>query len=186
MDEYVLLAKKAVESCVKEGKTIKAGKDLPKELLENKAGVFVTIEYKNQLKGCIGTYLPTKINIAEEIISNAVAAATKDCRFEPVRKEELPYLSFSVYILSEPEPVKNLKGLDPKRFGIIVKTSPFIYPNENPVFDPDIVSKTGLLLPGLEGIEKAEDQFSIVCQKAGIDPEKEKVFIYRFSAKKHQ
>ena len=46
-------------------------------------------------------------------------------------KEELPYLSYTVYILSEPKPVKDIKDLDPKKFGIIVKTTPFAYPDEN-------------------------------------------------------
>ena len=105
--------------------------------------LFVTIEKKDELqipprnehkvllRGCIGTYLPTRVNIAEEIIRNAIAAATEDYRFGPIREEEFSQLSYTVYILNYPEPVEDIKKLNPKKFGIIVKTSPFTYPNEN-------------------------------------------------------
>ncbi len=210
MNPYLLLAKSAVENFIKEGKIIEIPKGLPEELsrseiaelLKKKAGTFVTIEKDGELRGCIGTYLPTRINIAEEIIRNAVAAASEDYRFGPIKPEELPYLSYTVYILSYPEPVKNLEELDPKKFGMIVKTGPFTYPSssegekreeapfdhpdqENVVFDGAIPYKTGLLLPDLEGIDTAEQQLAIACQKGGIDPQKEKIFIYRFTVEKH-
>ncbi len=186
MNQYVSIAKSAVETYIKEKKVIEPSEILPKELFEKRAGVFVTIEQDKKLRGCIGTYLPTKINIVEEIINNAIAAATEDYRFESIKKEELPHLSYSVYILSEPELVENTNELNPKKFGIIVKTAPFTYPNENPVFDGNISFKAGVLLPDLEGINTPEEQFSIACQKAGINPEREKVFIYRFTTEKCQ
>ncbi len=186
MNPYVLLAKLAVENYVKEGEIIDPPGDLPKKFLEKRAGTFVTIEKNGELRGCIGTYLPTRINIAEEIIHNAVAAATEDYRFGSIQEEELPCLSYTVYILNEPEPVKNINKLDPKKYGIIVKTGPFAYPNqENVLFDGVVPYKTGLLLPDLEDIDTVEKQISIACQKGGINPEKEKVFIYRFTVEKY-
>lgn len=187
MNPLVLLAKNAVESYIKEGKVIEVLENLPAEFLTKRAGTFVTIEKDGQLRGCIGTYLPTRINIAEEVIRNAIAAATEDYRFGPIEKEELSYLSYTVYILSYPEPVKDIKELDPKKFGIIVKTGPFTYPDqENVVFDGVIPYKTGLLLPDLEGVDTIEKQISIACQKGGIDPLREKIFIYKFTVEKYQ
>jgi len=192
---YVKLAKKAIETYIKKGEVISLSKDFPQEFLTQKAGVFVTIEKNLRglprseptcpvgsrsdsygevlLRGCIGTYLPTRENIAEEIIHNAIAAATEDYRFEPIKMEELPDLTYTVYILSQPELVKDIKELDPKKYGIIVKTSHF-------------ASKTGLLLPDLEGVDTIEQQLSIACQKGGIDPIKEKILIYRFTATKYK
>lgn len=187
MNPYILLAKQAVKNYIKKGESISPPGDLPEEFLTKKAGTFVTIEKDGQLRGCIGTYLPTRINIAEEIIRNAIAAANEDYRFGQIEKEELPYLSYTVYILSYPEPVKNIKELDPKKFGVIVKTGPFTFPNEKEVvFDGVIPYKAGLLLPDLEGVDTIEKQFSIACQKGGIDPEREKIFIYRFTVEKYQ
>lgn len=187
MDQLVSLAKLAVESYVKEGKIIVVPEGLPEEFLKRKAGTFVTIEKDGELRGCIGTYLPTKENIAEEIISNAIAAATEDYRFRPVQEKELSSLSYTVYILNEPELVKEIKELDPKKFGIIVKTVPITSPNgTDVVFNGHSVAKSGLLLPDLEGIDTVEKQISIACQKAGIDPTQERILIYKFIVEKHQ
>jgi len=187
MHPLVLLAKLVVENYIKEDKIISPSADLPQEILNKKAGVFVTIEKESELRGCIGTYLPTKINIAEEIIHNAIAAASKDYRFGPVQKEELPYLSYTVCILSEPKPVKNIKDLDPKKFGVIVKTTPFAYPNEDVGwFDGNTPFKSGLLLPDLDGIDTIEKQIFIACQKGGIEPTKEKIIIYKFTVEKYE
>ncbi|MDD2697083.1 MAG: AmmeMemoRadiSam system protein A, partial [Candidatus Pacebacteria bacterium] len=167
MNHYTEIAKEAVENYIKEKKIISPANDLPEEISKRKAGTFVTIEKDGELRGCIGTYLPTRINIAEEIIHNAIAAATEDYRFDSIRKEELSRLSYTVYILSEPEIVKDVKELDPKKFGIIVKTAPFTYPNEDVVFDGHVPFKSGLLLPDLEGVDTIEKQFLIACQKGG-------------------
>ena len=187
MNPLVNLAKLTVENYIREGKIITPAPDLPEEFLKRKAGTFVTIEKDGKLRGCIGTYLPTKENIAEEIIRNAIAAATEDYRFGPVEEKELPHLSYTVYILSYPEPVKDIKELDPKKFGVIVKTAPFVYPDqEDVVFNGHLMAKTGLLLPDLDGVETIEKQISIACQKGGIDPFSEKIFIYKFTIEKYQ
>jgi len=187
MRSLVLLVKLAVETFIKEDKVISPPKDLPGEFLKAKSGTFVTIEKEGKLRGCIGTYLPTKENIAKEIISNAVAAATEDYRFGPIQKEELPLFSYTVYILSEPELVKDVSELDPKKYGIIVRTVPITHHNKTDViFNGHLSSKSGLLLPDLEGINTPEQQIFIGCQKGGIDLTQEKIIIYRFTAEKHQ
>jgi AmmeMemoRadiSam system protein A len=193
MHPLVSLSKKAVETFIKEGRIISLEPgDLPEEFLNRRAGTFVTIEKNGELRGCIGTYLPTKENIGKEIVYNAIAAATQDYRFYPIQKEELPYLSYTVYILSEPELVKEIKELNPKKFGIIVKTRP-IFSSKNlggqakdVIFNGHFVAKTGLLLPDLEGIDTVEKQISIACQKGGIDLAKERILIYKFEVEKYQ
>lgn len=186
MENYTSLAKLAVESFIKEKKIISSPPDLPKEFFEKKSGTFVTIMKNNELRGCIGTYLPIRKNIAKEIINNAIAAATEDYRFNPITKEELPYLSYTVYILSEPELVKDISGLNPKKYGIIVKTTPIFSGQRSEVmFNGITPPKSGLLLPDLDGIDTVEQQLSIACQKGGIDINKEKILIYRFTVEKY-
>jgi AmmeMemoRadiSam system protein A len=183
MHPLVFLAKQTVETFIKERKIIEPPKDLPEEFLKKKAGTFVTIEKNGELRGCIGTYLPIKENIAKEVIQNAIAAATEDWRFGPVQKEELPYLSYTVYILSEPELVKDISELDPKKYGVIVKSVP-ISPSGDVVFNGHFVPKTGVLLPDLEGVDTVEKQIFIACQKAKIDPQRENFLIYKFTVEK--
>lgn len=171
MNRYVQLAKSAIEEYVKNGKVIPIPKNLPPEFYEKKYGVFVSIHKNKELRGCVGTYLPVHRNLAEEIISSAVAACSQDSRFSPVSVEELPNISVEVSLLSQPEKISTLKDLDPRKYGIIVKC-----------FD----GRCGLLLPDLEGVDTVADQLSIACQKGGIDPVRDKnLKIYRFTVEKH-
>lgn len=207
MNHYITLAKRAMESYIKEKRIIEPPRDLPSEFFNKKSGTFVTIKKEGKLRGCIGTCLPTKENIADEIIHNAIAAATEDYRFGPIQEEELSSLSYTVYILNKPELVliKELTDppkfffeklrrarLNPKKYGIIIKTRPiFSLKNsggqaENSLmFDGINPPKSGLLLPDLEGVETIEQQISIACHKAGIDPEMEKITIYKFTVEKY-
>jgi len=173
MHALIALAKKTVETYIKSGKVIGAEDNLIKEFLKKKAGVFITIEKNKDLRGCIGTYLPTQNNIIEEVIQNAISASTEDYRFSPIQKQELPFLSYTVSILEKPELIKNRKELNPKEYGIIIKT--LNYP-----------PKSALLLPDLEGIDTIEQQISITCRKGGIDQSKEKIIIYKFKVKKYE
>ncbi|KYO65414.1 hypothetical protein ATZ99_16480 [Thermovenabulum gondwanense] len=167
-DPYVSLARKTVETYVKTGKIIDVPQGLPEEMLTQRAGVFVSIKKHGQLRGCIGTIFPTRENIAEEIIQNAISAGCEDPRFFPVEKEELPDLTYSVDVLMPPEKVKSKKELDPKKYGVIVRRG----------------KRTGLLLPDLEGIDTVEEQLEIALRKAGISPE-EDYEIERFEVVRH-
>ncbi|MCK4520418.1 AmmeMemoRadiSam system protein A [Candidatus Parcubacteria bacterium] len=187
MNQYSLLAKNAVEIYIKEARIISAPENLIKEFFTKKAGVFVTIEEKDELRGCIGTYLPTKNNIAKEVIHNAIAAATEDYRFSPIQKEELSELSYTVYVLNKPEPIKSINELDPKKYGILVKSQSFSS-GSDVIFEPAPRAhyKSGLLLPGLDGVDTSEKQISIACQKGNINPETEKIIIYKFTVDKFE
>jgi AmmeMemoRadiSam system protein A len=171
MNPLVLLAKTAAEKYIKEKKFLDVPDDLPKDFYIKKAGVFVTITKKGQLRGCIGTFLPTKNNIAEETIHNAISAATEDWRFDKISQKELPSLSYEVSILSNPEQVNDISELNAKKFGIIVKSAS--------------AGSCGLLLPDLEGVDTPQEQIDICCQKGNINPEKEKLLIYRFTVEKY-
>lgn len=151
---HVRLAKDALEAFVKEGKTLSVPDWVPVELKKARAGVFVSIKKGGNLRGCIGTIGSVRVNIAEEIIFNAISAGTKDPRFETVEERELDQLVYSVDVLSPPEKIHSLAELDVKRYGVIV-TSDF---------------RRGLLLPNLEGIDNPVQQVEIALQKAGIHP----------------
>lgn len=169
MHPYVELAKKAIEDYVKNKRILHCPKDLPPEM-KIRAGVFVSLKKDGQLRGCIGTFQPCRENICEEIIRNAISAATEDPRFYPVTADELSRLTYSVDVLSEPEKIKDISELDPKKYGIIVVKG----------------YRKGLLLPDLEGVETVEEQLRITKLKAGIDPDDEDVEIYRFTVVRYK
>lgn len=151
---YIHLARKTLETYVKTGEKIKPGTDLPVELLEERAGVFVTLKKDGMLRGCIGTIEPTEDNIAKEIIENAIRAGTEDPRFPPVEEDELSHIVYSVDVLEEPEPIESIEDLDVQNYGVIVKKG----------------MRRGLLLPNIDGVDTPEEQVSIALNKARIRP----------------
>ncbi len=170
MDKYVELAKNTIEKFITHGETYEPSDDeLTDEMKDRRAGAFVSIHEKGQLRGCIGTIAPTCKNIAYEIISNAIAASTRDPRFEPIRTEELDSLEINVDILSPEEPIASPAQLDVNRYGVIVEKG----------------FKRGLLLPDLDGVDSVEEQIAIAKRKAGIDPNEGGVKMYRFEVVRH-
>ena len=169
-DDYVRLARMSIEHFVRTHSFASLPSDLPQELIEKRAGAFVSIKKYGKLRGCIGTFLPAQKTLAEEIFYNAVSAAAHDGRFEPIEEHELNRLVYSVDVLSMPEPIESAAQLNPKIYGVIVKSL-----TDN---------RRGLLLPDLAGIDTAEDQIAIAREKARIQP-KEAIALARFTVERH-
>ena len=167
-DPYVRLARETVESWVLDRKTPGVPDWATAEMKQNRAGVFVSIHKDGKLRGCIGTFLPTRECIAKEIISNAVSASTRDPRFDPIGPEELKWLEINVDVLSTPEPIGGKEELDVKRYGVIVSSG----------------SRRGLLLPDLDGVDTVDEQVDIARRKAGIR-EQDPITLERFEVVRH-
>lgn len=168
-DPYINLAKETIYNYIKYNKKIEISNEIDPELLNKKSAVFVSIHSFGRLRGCIGTIIPTKETIAEEIINNAINASTNDYRFNAITEEELDYLEINVDILTSPEPIESKEELDPKKYGVIV-TSEY---------------KRGLLLPDLEGIDLIDNQIEIAMKKGNIS-EDEEYSISRFEVERHK
>ena len=168
----VIIARETLEAHVlkQQAKSARDFAGLPDSafLFRERAGVFVSLKKFGELRGCIGTTAPTTACIADEIIQNAVSAGCHDPRFPPVSADELADLVYSVDVLGEPEPVTDRNQLDVKRYGVIVRFN----------------GRSGLLLPDLEGVDTVDEQLSIACRKAGINP-REKYQIQRFEVTRH-
>ena len=159
----VRIAKASLSYLMEHGKVLPAFSEPVPTELQQPAGVFVSLEKQGQLRGCIGTILPTQSDAATEIIRNAVSAATADPRFPRVQPQELVELEISVDILTPPELIESLSELDPRRYGVIVRRG----------------NRSGLLLPDLDGVDTVAEQVDIACRKAGIHPA-EPLEMYRF------
>ena len=158
------LARQAIETFVRTGKII-SPPDTTNELLSAHASCFVSLKTRHgDLRGCIGTIEPIKPTLAEELIANAINAATRDPRFDPVSTEELDDLRYSVDVLAAPEPAE-FEDLDPKIYGVIV--------------EDESGRLRGLLLPDIPGVDTVQQQVDIAARKAGIAPG-EKLKLSRF------
>jgi AmmeMemoRadiSam system protein A len=147
----VALARRTIEAYVRDGRV----PDPPPAagLLAERHGAFVSLHRQGNLRGCIGTIMPTQATLAREIVRNAIQAATCDPRFDALRPDELADLEISVDVLGEPEPAA-LEDLDPHEYGVIVSAD----------------GRQGLLLPDLDGVDTVEEQIAIAMRKAGIAP----------------
>lgn len=149
----VALARTTIESFVRERRVPESPRS-PEGVLATRAGAFVSLHRNGELRGCIGTIEPTRATLADEIIHNAVQAATADPRFPPLSPEELDGLEISVDVLHPAEPA-TFDDLDPRTYGVIVSAD----------------WRRGLLLPDLEGVDTPAEQVAIALRKAGISPD---------------
>lgn len=164
MNDYVKLARQAIQAYLQSGEILRPPKNLPSELQHEKAAVFVSLHKAGELRGCIGTLEPTTACLAEEIISNAISAATRDPRFEPIDLSELSQCEIKVDRLNTPQPA-SIDSLDPRQYGVIVSSD----------------GRRGVLLPDLEGVDTVAEQISIAASKADIDLKKDQYTLQKFT-----
>ena len=118
-------------------------------------GVFVTLHEGQALKGCVGHVdaRPSE-DLHAAIADIAIAAATRDPRFEPLTLEQLPDLVFEVSLLSEQRPLLDRAAHDPRERGLVVEAG----------------RRRGLLLPDVDTIDSVDEQERVCRRKAGLSP----------------
>ena len=138
------------------------------------SGVFVTLNNADGLRGCIGFPMPDK-KLSHGIIDAAIAAATEDPRFSPVKANEMNDIVFEVTVLTPPveitvnDPMEYLEKIKVGRDGLIISNS----------------FSSGLLLPQVpvEYGWNVEEFLQHTCEKAGLGKDvwkNEKVKIEKF------
>ena len=159
---YISLAQDSVHHYLNHHKKLSCPNPLSRDM-ELRSGAFVSIKKLKQLRGCIGTLEPCEPNLAMEIIENSLKAALHDPRFSPVTAEELQDLTYSIDVIRPLEKVSSIEELDPRMFGLVVRSN----------------GKQGVLLPDLEGVDSVEEQIQI-CRTKGKIRDDEPVEMYRF------
>ena len=172
--EYLVkIAKQAIEHYIETKEKLEIPDDYPIEL-DEKLGVFVTLNKNNTLRGCIGYAEPIEPAI-KATIEVAIAAAFNDPRFSAVTKDEFPILDLEVTVLTKPE--------------MIIVAHPEQYFDEIEIgTDGRIIQKgysRGLLLPQVatENAFTIEDFLEHTCMKAGISADSwmdESCDVYKF------
>ena len=169
----VKTARMAVTEFLSNGKRMKLESEHEKKFSFN-SGVFVTLNNADGLRGCIGFPMPDK-KLSHGIIDAAIAAATEDPRFSPVKTDELSYIVFEVTVLTPPveitvtDPMEYLEKIKVGRDGLIIRNS----------------FSSGLLLPQVpvEYGWNVEEFLQHTCEKAGLEKDtwkNEKVKIEKF------
>ncbi|HET9468585.1 MAG TPA: AmmeMemoRadiSam system protein A [Vicinamibacterales bacterium] len=120
---------------------------------ELRAGAFVTLRVRGNLRGCIG-YPEPELLLVEVIDRCAVSAALADPRFPPLSADEWDEIDLELSILGPIEPAHDIRDVVIGRDGLIVEFG----------------RRRGLLLPqvAVEWKWDAEEFACQTCVKAGL------------------
>ena len=146
------LAQKAIESFLKKQK-IPQIPNLSLPCLSKKAGVFVTLKKKNQLRGCMGVVAPI-YPLKEALIYASLQAAFNDPRFLPVSEKELKEISLEITILGPLKRIDDYHKIKLKEEGVLLKQGNF-----QALFLPQVAVETNWSL---------EEFLAHLCLKAGL------------------
>jgi len=152
-DKKMLLAiaRKAIESELKGAKPPSFEVDSP--ILKENRGAFVTIHENGELRGCIGLirgYKPLYKTVEEM----AVAAAFRDPRFPPLRRDELNKIDIEISALTPLRKITDINEIEVGKHGIYIEKG----------------LHSGLLLPQV-ATEYGWDRLTFLeqtCWKAGL------------------
>jgi AmmeMemoRadiSam system protein B/AmmeMemoRadiSam system protein A len=146
------IARKSVESAVKENKLSQIPTDLPENLTQDR-GAFVTLRIHGELRGCVG-YTTSTQSLALTVRDVAAFAALQDHRFPPVAANELPQLTSEISVLSPLRRVADVNQIKLGQHGLLIKKG----------------AREGLLLPQV-ATEQRWDRKTLLDQtalKAGL------------------
>lgn len=116
--ELLEIARKSVESAVRENKAYELPANLPANLMKDR-GAFVTLKEKGELRGCIG-YTVAMQPLAETVRDVAAFAALRDPRFHPVTASELPQLKYEASVLSPLRRVSDTNQIKVGEHGLMI------------------------------------------------------------------
>lgn len=155
--ELLILARKTVESYVRDKKPPNLKKDLPDHLegLNKSLGVFVTLKKHGQLRGCIGDIMGTR-PLNQGTVFNAIQSCSRDPRFNPVAPEELKDIHIEISVLSKPQLIDSVDEILPGWHGVIFQKGDY-----QSVYLPQVALETGW---------ERDEMLNHLSAKAGLSP----------------
>ena len=146
--------------------------------LVGRGATFVTLRKAGRLRGCVGTIEPYR-SLADDVRSNACAAAFSDPRFEPLARDELDDVSIEVAELTPTEelPVRSEKdamsAIRPGVDGVLIASG----------------RRRGTFLPQMwEQLPDVHEFFMHLKLKAGFSPDEwpSDTKVWRYQARKYK
>lgn len=128
-------------------------------ILNEKRGVFVTLEIDGQLRGCIGNIMPV-YPLEKAVKQNAISAAFGDPRFAELSREEFNDIEIEISVLTVPKKLEYkdaedlLEKLQPMKDGVVIKKGYY-----EATYLPQVWEK----------VADKEDFLSSLCMKAGMN-----------------
>ena len=105
--------------------------------LKQKAGAFVTLKKKGELRGCIG-HFEADNPLYKTVQQMAVSSATQDYRFSPVSLEEMDQIEVEISVLTPMKKISSISEIRLGRDGIYIRKG-----NRSGTFLPQVATETG-------------------------------------------
>jgi AmmeMemoRadiSam system protein B/AmmeMemoRadiSam system protein A len=105
--------------------------------LHENTGAFVSLHVKGKLRGCIGRFQPDA-PLYKVVQDMAVAAASKDHRFSPVKPDELEKVDIEISVLTPLKKIESIEEIELGRHGIYIKQG-----YNSGTFLPQVAASTG-------------------------------------------
>jgi len=106
-------------------------------IMKEHLGAFVTLKKAGKLRGCLGRFDPS-VTLYQTITEMAVAAATRDSRFEPLTTNEIDQVEIEISILTPLRKIESIDEIQPGKHGIYIKKGIF-----SGTFLPQVATETG-------------------------------------------
>ncbi|MGB2599455.1 MAG: AmmeMemoRadiSam system protein B [Candidatus Omnitrophota bacterium] len=150
-DKLLKMARDTITHYLRTGERLEVESD---EAFMDQMGAFVTLHKEGQLRGCIGHIVgsqPFYLTVRDM----AIASATEDPRFPPVRLEELDEIDLEISALSPLKKVDDYNEIEIPGHGVMVRQGA-----RGGVYLPQVATETGW--------DRDEFMNSLCAQKAGI------------------
>lgn len=112
------IARQAIETYVRTGKKYVEPRE--EKALNRRSGCFVSIKQGGQLRGCIGNF-QSELPLFREVVEMAVASASKDPRFYPMKADDLQDFNLEISVLSPLRKIESIDEIEVGRHGIYLE-----------------------------------------------------------------
>ncbi|NEW83051.1 MAG: AmmeMemoRadiSam system protein B [Mariniphaga sp.] len=112
-------------------------KPISSAIMNEHFGAFVTLKKEGKLRGCIGRFEPST-SLYQTITEMAIAAATRDSRFDPVTIKEISQIKIEISILTPLKKINSIDEIEPGKHGIYIKKG-----LNSGTFLPQVATETG-------------------------------------------
>jgi AmmeMemoRadiSam system protein A len=161
------LARDAIAEQLNTGKV--SGSVLDDPALARQCGAFVTLKENGELRGCIGRMQGDQ-PLCDVVRQMAVAAATGDPRFPPLKPEELGQVEIEISVLSPLRRITDTEQIEIGKHGLLISQG-----GQQGVFLPQV--------PVEQGWDRNQ-YLENLCAKAGLMPGcwRQNAALYTFTA----
>ena len=135
-EELLRKAKYSIEHYLGTGNRANPKPPKTKGILNDEAGVFVSIYVNDELRGCIGNF--AQGDTLNNLLQRVAVSATRDHRFEHLKKDELDEMELEISVLSPLKKIDSVDEIELGKHGIYIKKG-----LNSGTFLPQVAKKTG-------------------------------------------